>query len=198
MNKRTIKLNIRAGKASLQPPIGPILGQYGIPGAKFCQEFNDRTKNYDENIILNVKIILLNKKIFSINYSPNIITSLYRLIIANYQSNKINIKKNNIKKRIYNINDLLIHLNLNKNKRINKKKKKLLKLYIANKSQKFIQIKRKNIKNQLIYNYIYIEDIYNLRKSLKRFNNNIELNLLIKELIRNLKSMQIYIIRKNI
>jgi len=195
MNKRTIKLNIRAGKASLQPPIGPILGQYGIPGAKFCQEFNDRTKNYDENIILNVKIILLNKKIFSINYSPNIITSLYRLIISNYQSYKININKNNIKKRIYNINDLLINLNLNKNKRINKKKKKLLKLYIVNKSQ--IK-KRKILKNQLIYNYIYIEDIYNLRKSIKRFNNNIELNLLIKQLIRNLQSMQIYIIRKYI
>ena len=40
-----IKLQIPAGKATPQPPIGPALGQYGIPIPNFTKEFNERTKN---------------------------------------------------------------------------------------------------------------------------------------------------------
>ena len=40
-----IKLQIPAGKATPQPPIGPALGQHGVPIPVFTKEFNERTKN---------------------------------------------------------------------------------------------------------------------------------------------------------
>lgn len=41
--KGVVKLQIPAGKATPQPPIGSCLGPYGINIAGFCKEFNDKT-----------------------------------------------------------------------------------------------------------------------------------------------------------
>ncbi len=38
-----IKLHIKAGKATPQPPIGPALGQAGVNIMEFCKAFNART-----------------------------------------------------------------------------------------------------------------------------------------------------------
>lgn len=46
-----IKLEIQAGKANPAPPIGPILGQNGIPIQPFCQEFNAKTADMGEDFI---------------------------------------------------------------------------------------------------------------------------------------------------
>ena len=40
-----IKLQIQAGKATPQPPIGPALSQYSVSIPNFTKEFNERTKN---------------------------------------------------------------------------------------------------------------------------------------------------------
>ena len=40
-----IKLQIPAGKATPQPPIGPALGQYGVSIPNFTKEFNEKTKS---------------------------------------------------------------------------------------------------------------------------------------------------------
>ena len=40
-----IKLQLPAGKATPQPPVGPALGQYGVSIPNFTKEFNERTKN---------------------------------------------------------------------------------------------------------------------------------------------------------
>lgn len=40
-----IKLQIPAGKATPQPPIGPALGQHGVSIPNFTKEFNERTKS---------------------------------------------------------------------------------------------------------------------------------------------------------
>ena len=50
-----IKLQIPAGKATPQPPIGPALGQYGVSIPNFTKEFNERTKN-DMGLIIPVVI----------------------------------------------------------------------------------------------------------------------------------------------
>ena len=38
-----VKLQVKAGKATPAPPIGPALGQHGVNIPGFCKEFNDRT-----------------------------------------------------------------------------------------------------------------------------------------------------------
>ncbi len=40
-----IKLQLNAGKATAQPPVGPALGQYGVNIQNFVKEFNEKTKN---------------------------------------------------------------------------------------------------------------------------------------------------------
>lgn len=49
--KTYIKLNIPAGKATPAPPVGPALGQHGVPLMDFCKEFNARTAEMGNDII---------------------------------------------------------------------------------------------------------------------------------------------------
>ncbi|RMD76813.1 50S ribosomal protein L11 [Candidatus Dojkabacteria bacterium] len=42
---KKIKLQIIGGKATPAPPLGPILGQNGIPIPQFCQEFNEKSSS---------------------------------------------------------------------------------------------------------------------------------------------------------
>jgi len=49
--KAYVKLNIQAGKANPAPPVGPSLGQHGVPLMDFCKEFNARTKDMGDNVI---------------------------------------------------------------------------------------------------------------------------------------------------
>jgi len=49
--KAIIKLAIDAGKANPAPPVGPALGQHGVPIMDFCKEFNARTQDMAGNLI---------------------------------------------------------------------------------------------------------------------------------------------------
>lgn len=40
-----IKLQIPAGQANPAPPVGPALGQHGVPIMDFCKQFNEKTKD---------------------------------------------------------------------------------------------------------------------------------------------------------
>ena len=59
-----IKLQIPAGKATPQPPIGPALGQHGVAIPVFTKEFNERTKN-DIGMIIPVVITVYAAHSFS-------------------------------------------------------------------------------------------------------------------------------------
>jgi len=61
----SIKLIIPAGKANPSPPVGPALGQRGIPLMDFCKQFNERSKVYKEGIPLRVKITVFGDKTFT-------------------------------------------------------------------------------------------------------------------------------------
>ena len=43
--KAYIKLQITWGQATPAPPVGPALGQHGVPIAQFTQQFNEQTKD---------------------------------------------------------------------------------------------------------------------------------------------------------
>src|SRR5258705_5962834 len=49
--KTFIKLNIPAGTATPAPPVGPALGQHGLPIMEFVKAFNDRTADQKGNIL---------------------------------------------------------------------------------------------------------------------------------------------------
>ena len=49
--KTIIKLNIKAGEATPAPPVGPALGQHGLPIMEFVKAFNERTADQKGTII---------------------------------------------------------------------------------------------------------------------------------------------------
>ena len=59
-----IKLQLPAGKATPQPPVGPALGAYGVAIPNFTKEFNERTKN-DIGMIIPVVITVYADHSFS-------------------------------------------------------------------------------------------------------------------------------------
>ena len=59
-----IKLQLPAGKATPQPPVGPALGQYGVSIPNFTKEFNERTKN-DMGLIIPVVITVYADRSFT-------------------------------------------------------------------------------------------------------------------------------------
>lgn len=59
-----IKLQLPAGKATPQPPVGPALGQYGVAIPVFTKEFNERTKA-DIGLIIPVVITVYSDRSFT-------------------------------------------------------------------------------------------------------------------------------------
>lgn len=60
-----VKFDIPAGKATPSPPIGPALGQKGIPSMEFCKQFNDATKNMTPNTPIRVLLTAFSDKSFT-------------------------------------------------------------------------------------------------------------------------------------
>ena len=59
-----IKLQLPAGKATPQPPVGPALGAYSVAIPNFTKEFNERTKN-DIGLIIPVVITVYADRSFT-------------------------------------------------------------------------------------------------------------------------------------
>ena len=49
--KTYVKLNVPAGAATAAPPVGPALGQHGLPIMYFVKAFNEKTKDKAGNIL---------------------------------------------------------------------------------------------------------------------------------------------------
>lgn len=49
--KTIIKLNIPAGEATPAPPVGPALGQHGLPIMEFVRAYNEKTADLKGQII---------------------------------------------------------------------------------------------------------------------------------------------------
>lgn len=60
-----ITLQIQAGKATPAPPLGPILGQSGVPIPDFCSKFNEMTRNMGDDV-LPLKLTVFKDRTFAI------------------------------------------------------------------------------------------------------------------------------------
>jgi large subunit ribosomal protein L11 len=62
---RVIKLQVPAGKATPQPPIGPALGQAGLNIMEFCKAFNAQTQQREVGSPVPVEITAYADKTFT-------------------------------------------------------------------------------------------------------------------------------------
>ena len=60
-----LKLQVKAGKATPSPPIGPALGQRGINIMEFCKAFNARTQEMEQGSPVPVVITYYADKSFT-------------------------------------------------------------------------------------------------------------------------------------
>ncbi|MCR4397283.1 MAG: 50S ribosomal protein L11 [Candidatus Saccharicenans sp.] len=60
-----VKLQIVAGQASPAPPVGPALAPHGVNLMDFVRQFNDRTKNLEEETIVPVVVTVYKDRSFN-------------------------------------------------------------------------------------------------------------------------------------
>lgn len=92
----TLKLQLPAGKANPAPPIGPILGQNGIPIQPFCLEFNQKTQGMGDFEIPVIVTIFKDRSYKMVLKQPTVagmIKNKYKIQKGSATPNKDKIKK---------------------------------------------------------------------------------------------------------
>jgi large subunit ribosomal protein L11 len=62
---RYVRFIAPAQTATISPPIGPILGQFGINIMDFCRQFNEKSKYIEVDTLVTVNLTLFKNKSFS-------------------------------------------------------------------------------------------------------------------------------------
>ncbi len=91
--KTVIKVNLPAGAATPAPPVGPALGQHGIPIMQFIKEYNDRTAKLKGKIIPAVITVYEDRSYEFITKLPPVADSIKQAIKIQKGSGKPNKEK---------------------------------------------------------------------------------------------------------
>lgn len=78
--KTIIKLNLPAGTATPAPPVGPALGQHGLPIMEFVKAYNDRTAKLKGQIIPAVITVFTDKTFTFITKLPPVAEMIKKAI----------------------------------------------------------------------------------------------------------------------
>ena len=78
--KTQIKLNLPAGEATPAPPVGPALGQHGIPIMDFIKEYNAKTAKQKGNIIPAVITVFEDRSFTFITKLPPVAAMIKKLL----------------------------------------------------------------------------------------------------------------------
>jgi len=65
-----IKLQLKAGKATPSPPLGPALGQHGVNIMEFCKAYNAVTQNQEGTVIPVVITVYADRSFTFITKTP--------------------------------------------------------------------------------------------------------------------------------
>jgi large subunit ribosomal protein L11 len=94
--KAYVKLAIPAGKANPAPPIGPALGQHGVPIMEFCKEFNAKTAKMGDDVIPVILTVFEDRTFTFITKTPvasNLIKKAIKLDKGSATPNKLKVGK---------------------------------------------------------------------------------------------------------
>jgi len=79
--KAVLKLNIPAGKATPAPPIGPALGQHGVPIMDFCKAYNEKTREMGD-VVAPAVITIYEDRSFDFEIKTPPVTSLLLKLVG--------------------------------------------------------------------------------------------------------------------
>lgn len=88
-----IKLNLQAGEATPAPPVGPALGQHGVPIMDFIKEYNARTTKMKGQIIPVVITVYKDRSFTFITKLPPVAAMIKKVLNIQKGSGKPNLEK---------------------------------------------------------------------------------------------------------
>ena len=91
--KTLIKLNLPAGEATPAPPVGPALGQHGVPIMDFIKEYNAKTADKKGQIIPAVITVYEDRTFTFITKLPPVAAMIKRALGIQSGSGKPNTEK---------------------------------------------------------------------------------------------------------
>src|SRR3989339_491127 len=91
--KTIIKLNLPAGAATAAPPVGPALGQHGLPIMEFIKAYNERTAKLKGQIIPAVITVFQDRTFTFITKLPPVAAMIKKKLSLQKGSGKPNTEK---------------------------------------------------------------------------------------------------------
>ncbi|MDO8498028.1 MAG: 50S ribosomal protein L11 [bacterium] len=91
--KTIIKLNLSAGEATPAPPVGPALGQHGVPIMEFIKEYNAKTAKLKGQIIPAVITVYEDRSFTFITKLPPVSAMIKKEIALQKGSGRPNTEK---------------------------------------------------------------------------------------------------------
>lgn len=83
MKEQNIRIILGANSAAVEPPLGPMLGQYGLNARDFVKAYNDLTKDYLKGLLLNIIVIVGKDRKFEIIIKGVCMYELINHIVGN-------------------------------------------------------------------------------------------------------------------
>lgn len=78
--KTLIKLNLKAGEATAAPPVGPALGQHGLPIMEFVKAYNEKTMKLKGQIIPAVITVFEDRTFTFVTKLPPVSAMIKRML----------------------------------------------------------------------------------------------------------------------
>ena len=90
--KTIIKLNLPAGEATPAPPVGPALGQHGLPIMDFIRAYNEKTASLKGNIIPAVITVYEDRTFSFVTKLPPVSAMIKKILNLKNASHKAGIE----------------------------------------------------------------------------------------------------------